>query len=234
MRVGARVANRGLDYRDNLSGTTRPYTMPLGPALTLGADFFPGALLTNDALANVGITGSASHSLFLTSNGPNGVSFPTRETSWELGARARLPLGEGEIAGVATIGQHGFSVEPSHPRDGSPDIASVLYTHLRIGADGRAQLGRFSLRAGASWLAVLDPGEIAGVAWYPGTSAQGIAGSVGAGFELGLGFEIRLDLDARFYFLDFHPNADDPEAVGGALDHYVAGHLTVAWRPDRL
>jgi hypothetical protein len=70
--AGLRLVNRGLAYRDDPTGSRRPYDLPLGSALALDATYYPGAHFTNDALAHVGLTVAASHSLFLSSAGPNG------------------------------------------------------------------------------------------------------------------------------------------------------------------
>jgi hypothetical protein len=113
-----------------------------------------------------------------------------------------------------------------------PEIASVAYAQVQLGADFVARVSGLTFRGGAAWLAVTDPGPIASPGWYPGASAQGAFATVGAGYDLGAGFEVRLDLEGRLYFLDFHPAEGDPAAVAGATDRYLAAQLGVAWRMD--
>jgi hypothetical protein len=162
--------------------------------------------------------------------GPNGVSYPTKDSRWGIGARGRLPIGASEIGVSVGWARHGFSVEASHPSDGAPDIASVSYGQVRLGADTRIGIGSFNLYAGAAYRAVVDTGDIDDSAWYPGTTAQGFSVNLGIGYALPLGFEVRADLGTEMYFLDFHASPDDPMAVGGATDQYLGGSLNLLWR----
>jgi len=96
-RVGLALMNRNFSYRDDLGGTTRPYTLPMGAALGFGAAWYPGAHFSNGALAHVGLTFDASHSLGMSTQGPNEVSYPTKDSRWGIGARGRLPIGDSEV-----------------------------------------------------------------------------------------------------------------------------------------
>jgi len=228
-RVGLALMNRNFSYRDDLGGTTRPYTLPMGAALGFGAAWYPGAHFSNGALAHVGLTFDASHSLGMSTQGPNEVSYPTKDSRWGIGARGRLPIGDSEVGLSVGWARHGFSVEAAHPSDGIPDIASVSYGQVRIGADTRIGIGAFNIYAGAAYRAVVDTGEIGEIAWYPGASGQGFSVDLGVGYELPLGFEIRADVGTEMYFLDFHASPDDPAAVGGATDQYLGGSLNAVW-----
>jgi hypothetical protein len=228
-RAGLLLLNRNFSYRDDLAGSTRPYTLPVGAALGLGAAYYPGAHFTNGVLAHLGLTFDASHSIGMSTQGPNDVSYPTNDSRWGIGARGRLPLGASELGLSVGFARHGFSVEAAHPSDGTPDIASVSYGQVRIGADTRIGLGDVNLYAGAAYRAVVDTGEISDVAWYPGASAQGFSLDLGIGYRLPLGFEVRADVGTEMYFIDFHASAEDPDAVGGATDRYLGGSLSAVW-----
>ncbi len=166
----------------------------------------------------------------MSTQGPNGVAYPTKDSRWGIGARGRVPVGNSEIGVSVGWARHGFSVQAEHASDGTPDIASVSYGQVRLGADTRIAVGNLNIYAGAAYRAVVDTGAISGAAWYPGTTAQGFSANLGLGYRLPLGFEVRADVGTEMYFLDFHASPDDPMAVGGAVDQYLGGSLNVLWR----
>lgn len=232
--LGLRGINRGIRYTGDEDGVMRPYDMPIGPSLTLGGEWYPGAHLTNGALAHLGVTLKLEQSVFLRSAGPNGASFPTSESYWALGMRTRFPLGEGRLSLSAAIARHAFSVEAEHPRDPAPDIATVAYTHGRFGADARAVMGAVTLTFDGAYLLVLDPGEIAEAHWFPGTTAHGVEAAIGFMYPLGDTFHLRASIDGRVYLLDFHPNDASSRNVGGALDRFIGATVAIGWemQPD--
>jgi len=232
--VGLRAINRGFRYIDDRSGMVRPYDMPLGPSLVLGAEWYPAGHFTNDAIAHLGVTASVEQSLFLTSAGPNGASYPTSESYLALGAKLRLPLGPSRVTIDAAIARHGFTVEAEHPRDPPPDIATVGYTHGRFGLGTRIAMGALQLTFDAAYLLVLDAGEIGESHWFPNTTAHGISAAIGFIYPLGDNFQLRGSLDGRVYLLDFHTTEDDANVVAGALDRFTGATVAVAWRipPD--
>ena len=227
--LGLRGLNRGFRYIDDRDGAMRPYDMPLGPGLAVGGEWYPGAHLTNDALAHIGLTADVEQSLFLSSAGPNGASYPTSESYWALGARARFPLGPSRLSLAAAIARHAFTIEVEHPSDPSPDIASVAYTHGRFGGDARIAMGSLSLTFDAAYLLILDAGEIAEDHWFPGTTAHGAEASVGFIYPLGDQFQLRGSIDARMYLLDFHSNDTDPRVVAGGLDRFIGATMALGW-----
>jgi len=227
--LGLRGVNRGMRYLDDRTGL-RPYDMPLAPEIALGGEWYPAAHFTNGVLAHVGLAGDFTQSLFLTSQGPNGVSYPTSDTRWSAGLRIRLPIDESRITLSAEYGHHAFSVEAAHPRDGSPDIASVDYENARFGAGTRVALGDLRLHFDAAYLYILDTGEIGQAHYFPRTTAHGIDAAVGFSYPLGSGFEVRGWIDGRLSLLDFHADEGDPVVAAGAMDRYIGATAALAWR----
>ena len=227
--LGLRGLNRGFRYIDDRDGAVRPYDMPFGPGIAVGGEWYPGAHFTNDALAHLGVTADVEQSLFLSSAGPNGASYPTSESYWALGARARFPLGQSRLSLAAAIARHAFTIEVEHPSDPSPDIASVAYTHGRFGGDARIAMGALSLTFDAAYLLILDAGEIAEDHWFPRTTAHGAEVSIGFMYPLGEQFQLRGSIDGRMYLLDFHTTDADPRVVAGGLDRFVGATLALGW-----
>ena len=228
-RLGLRFINRNFTYRDDVSGAALPYSLPFGAALAFGAELYPGALFSNGALAHIGLTFEGSHSMGMSTAGPDGVAWDTKDTTWGIGTRGRVPLGASEFGLSFGFARHSFSVDARESGGGNPDIASVSYAQLRIGADTRIRMGDINIYGAVAYRAVLDPGAIDDAFYYPGTTAQGVSFDFGVGYSLPLGFEVRADLGVEMYFLDFHPDPTVVTDVGGAVDRYIGGNLGVVW-----
>lgn len=230
-QLGLRAINRGFRYRDDRSGALQPYDMPFGPELTMGAEWYPGAHVTNGALAHIGLVARVEQSILLSSAGPNDTSYPTSDTYWAIGTRARIPVGDdGRVSFSAAYAHHSYSVEAAHPRDGSPSIGSVDYEHGRFGADARLPMGDLALTLDGAYLLVLDAGEIGDEHWFPRTTAQGMEASLGFIYPLGNDFQLRGSIDGRLYLLDFHTRDGDAMQIGGAIDRFIGATAAIAWR----
>ena len=229
--LGARAINRGFRYRNDATEGMPPYDMPAGPEVTLAAEWYPGAHFSNGPLAHIGLTMQLERSLFMSSAGPNGVSYPTSDTFFAVGTRLRLPVGASWLGASVGYGRHGFSVEAAHPRDPAPDMASVEYEQVRLGADARIAVGSTTLLLSGSWLAVLDTGEIGEAHYWPGATAQGFEAVAGFAYPIGAGFELRGAVDLRMYMLELHPDAVARQ-VGSATDRYIGATFGATWRMD--
>ena len=65
---------------------------------------------------------------------------------------------------------------------------------------------------------------------FPHVAAGGFDASIGAAVPLGIGFELRATFDYQHYFFAMNPNPGDRYILGGALDQYIGGTLSLAFR----
>src|SRR5690606_23778901 len=102
--AGLMVLNRGFSYSDiqGPSEMLQPYSLPLGPALALGGEWYPGAHFSNGLAAHLGLVGGFQHSFLLSSAGPEGATFDTTDSAWNLGAQLRIPLDRSRLTFHAT------------------------------------------------------------------------------------------------------------------------------------
>lgn len=224
--AGMRLFTRGYTYSQNVD--LRPdYNLPFGPAVAVEGVVFPGALLTDGHLARLGVDFGVRTSFGLQSQGAN-VSYPTNDTAWSAGAQYRLPLKELLNADATAVfqvgyGNHAFTVESVSPADPPPPIASVAYSHVRVGAAVRTQIASLGLDVGLGYRGVVDAGDV--VRLFPGTSVNGLDFHTDVSYPLLDGLDVVAGLDGQFYFLNLAPENQVQDVVASATDYNLGLRL---------
>ena len=227
-RAGMRLFHRSLDFSD-MAMPTRPYSLPLGPAVSFAADWYPAAHFMNGPLANLGASVLLEHAIGIGSAGPAGEAYDTSSTHWGIGARYRLPLGEHELAGSLGYEHEGYSID-APPTLTEPAFASVGYGSFRVGAAARVRVAEhLVLQADAGWLFVAGEGGIGSARWFPDSSAMGFDASLGGRYEVGYGFAVVATLDYRQYMLDLGAGSGGGQASASATDRYFGGHVLASF-----
>lgn len=235
-----RVVHRTFDYKDDLRGDLRDYTLNAGPGVGIKFQYYPGAHFTAGVGAQFGIDFEWERLFKIDSTRADGATFPTESQQFLIGLRWRYPKGRWEPSVVLDYGVHTFGFGVSGPpvpgEDNTAGIPSVKYEFVRLGAGFRVALGKnetYIIATNIAFRGVFSVGGIGTSTWFPEAKANGMDALLMFGFALPKGFEIRLSGDYRRYGFDLNPVPPPPEppyVAGGALDQYWGGALGVAWR----
>jgi hypothetical protein len=227
--LGLTYFTRSLRYNDDLFGELRPYTLSGAPAPALAIYWYPGAHFATGLAANFGIGLHAEYALGLSSKDSQGREFSTSEMELEGAARARIPLGDHEIALSAGAGIHSFGIDNAEG-DVDPDVPAVNYTFLRFGLEASIGiLDSLHLMVGGAYRPVLSAGEIMESAWFTRGSAAAVDASVQFAWEFMPGLDLRVGGEMKRYFYSLNPEPGDVRVAGGALDQYFSGTLAIGW-----
>jgi hypothetical protein len=227
--LGLRGMGRHLSFSNDASGTLRPYDLDLAPAVTLAADFFPGALATRGPLAHVGLTGGFEYAFGIASQNTAAQSFPTTAYAWFVGLLARAPIGPHELRVSVTGTSQLFQINSAS--DGTdPGVPTVAYHGLRVGLGTRLVLGeRAAILLGFGYRYVFDAGAFTAT-YFPHAAINAVDGMAGLAVRLAYGLEIRASLDLTYFFTNVNPQPMDTYQVGGASDLFYGGTLALALR----
>lgn len=227
--LGLTYFTRSLRYNDDLFGELRPYTLSGAPAPVLSIYWYPGAHFSTGMAANFGLGVHAEYALGLSSKDSQGREFSTSEMELEGAVRARLPLGDHEVALSAGAGIHNFGIDNA---DGGvdPDVPAVNYTFLRFGLEASVGiLDSLHLMLGGAYRPVLSAGEIMEPAWFTRGSAAAVDASVQIAWEFMPSLDLRIGGEMRRYFYSLNPEPGDPRVAGGATDQYFSGTIGIGW-----
>lgn len=239
---GMQAFSRSFEYHQDVNGSLHPYHLSLWPAFEAKVGYYPGAHVTRNMWANLGIVAGIARSFGATSS-IGDKTYGSTMQEFVVGTRFRLPLGRHEIGASFAYGNHSFVIDDDHDpvtlaangravsRDYVPDST---YSYLRPGLDTRLQFGKFRFGGGLGFRAIMDLGELTTAEWFPHATAMGLDMFLTAGFEVSPGLYITAGFDATRYALDMHTTRADINAprdvAGGAVDQYLAGRLGVEFR----
>jgi hypothetical protein len=239
---GIQMFSRSLEYHQDINGSLHPYDIPLWPAPEVRIGYYPGAHVTNNMAANIGLVAGIARS-FGASSSIGTSKYDTTLQEIVVGPRFRVPVRSHEIAISFLYGQHLFELQSDHDpttvaANGMPVnrsyVPDVRYEYLRPGLDARLAFGRVRFGAGFGYRAVLGLGQIASPTWFPHATAQAVDGFVNAGYEVIPGLYAMAGFDATRYALDMHTVSADRNAprdvAGGAIDQYLTVHIGVEYR----
>jgi hypothetical protein len=237
--IRAGVGFKGLNRSFNWSGgsdTLAAYSLAFAPAISVDAQWFPGAHFTNSFAGNIGIYGNADIVVGLSSSQENadgtGKSyFGTQANRLRLGGIVRFQIGKHEINAHGGYSTHRFGIAAIAANDGAPrpNIPSVNFKGARFGAGGRIAVASVVLDLGASFQTVADSGELSSAKYFPAATAFGLEASGGLSFALVDHLHARLGVEWSRYFLTLNSGADQTSAASAAGDQYISGTLSVLW-----
>lgn|GEM_PF-1623787 len=227
--VGGRALSRRMQYVDDLRGALPSYRLPAGPALVVGVDWYPGTLLTDGFWSNVGVTAAAEILVAAKSVMPDGTTYNTNSDSYRGGVTARLPLSRGELGLQATFGTHVFAFGESTRGSAQLLVPTVRYRSARAGLFGRVPLAkRLTLVTGAGAHKVWEKGELA-QSFFPRHKVGAVDGSLGVQWHLGEAWRLEVGAEYRRYFYAMRPEPGDRFIVGGAVDQYLSGTISMGF-----
>ncbi len=249
--LGLRGYSRNFQYTDAYGArdpsqhrTLSPYKLPFAPAFTVSGVFYPGAFFDSGVLGNIGLMGGLNVG-FATKTDyvqeqANGASttteLKTKSQDWDLGVRGRIPIGPFELALFAEYGIQTFILLGDEGGAKlAPLVPDVKYTFVRLGAEPRVRLGRFTAAGHIAprILTSLHQIDLARV-WFPGAKGRGLDFGVMIGYGLTNFLELVGGGDFVGYGFDFNDLPTDPTLApvlaGGATDRYWSGWIALRLR----
>ncbi len=212
------------------------------PGVFVSAMVYPFAFVQRRGVArNLGVSFVFDRVFTMTSNGRDlndgmDKSFSTIQQRWGLGLRYRAMFGNASLSAGLGYNRLAFVIE----RGGADlDMPNVEYEYVDVGATGRLPFGsRFALFAGGAYLVMLAAGEIQETAFYGGGSVQGVEAEIGIDIRIrprllgkigGRYQRIAYDFDGSGMQTTMRDGDGSDQDVGGALDEYLGGYVTVGY-----
>ena len=229
--AGVKLFGRRLFYKDDIFGTLSKYTLPVGPALQLEADWYPGAHFTRGIGAHVGLSVGFNYALGISSVATDGTRYGTSALRLRVGLIGRIPLGRIQLLPQVGYVLQNFNIANGANGAEKPNIPDVRYSIFRAGLGTRISVyGPLGVTAGFAYQAPLSTGEISSAAYFPRLKAGGLD----ANFGVAVGplfdhVEVRLGVEYIRYWYSMNPEPGDNSVAGGALDDSFGGSLMLAF-----
>lgn len=226
--VGVSLLSRKLDYVQAATPNLRRYELPFPfPQLDARAEFYPLALVRNDALAPLGVDFSIGLAPYLKSRRQSSPeSYPTSTMRITGGVRYRwAPFEKYAAAFIPMLGLNvrSFTVGPAADGtslDGLPDVSFVglragLGLELPILPDFLIFFGRFCI------MPTFSSGELISAAYFPSGSTLGLEFNGGLALKLVSFFQIRVAFEFEQYGSTFSTQPTDTYVAAGSVDRYL-------------
>lgn len=233
VEAGVEVLNRKLEYTQVATSNLRRYDLPIYGQLTVGAQFYPLALVRDDLLAGLGVELNLALAPWLQSRLASITEpFPTSALRIDALIRFNLqpvksfPLVITPYAGLRT---QSFTVSPladGRRIDGLPNIA-FLGLRVGLGLEVPLIVGRLDLFGRFGILPVFTSGEVSSPAFFPNGGAFGLEGCAGLGVQILPFLAVRGSFEFTRYGLTFTTQPTDPYVAAGAVDTYLGGKIVV-------
>jgi hypothetical protein len=235
---GLRAVNRNFTYKDTPAElfpnkgypTLVPIQLPLGPALFIDGNFYPGALATSGVAAHIGLAfgyelNFGTNAIFAEGS-PIERTLHTQASQFYLGARARIPFGAHELGLLGAYGQQKFQLTGDEAAPLAPD---VHYKFVRLGLDAKFGFGDVAIGGHLGTRLVSDTGGLR-TDWFPNTKTKSLEAGLFLRYRVTRALEIVVAGDLLRYAFDFNPipPQTDPwskPVAGGATDQYLTGSL---------
>lgn len=229
--VGPRVLQRSLSWSDNDARALGSYALPGGPAVAVDAQFFPAALFTNAAIANLGVSASFEESVGIVSTDEQGERYGTSAMRFRVGALWRIPVSRFTFSPHAGWSMQSFTFgTQSVNRVPRVSIPNVRYGTVRAGLLVDVRLaGPLSLQAGGAYQHVLSMGEVASDRFFSRATALGADFEAALAARVTSNLELRLSAEYQRYWLSTHAQPGDPWTASAAVDEYRSILLTAAF-----
>jgi hypothetical protein len=228
LAVGAGAFSRDFSYSADATALGS-YHMNIGPMLSGSLQWYPLAPATISFVSWIGLIGSGDYGLGLKSSTPNGPSLRTSSYRYSGGLKFRIPMGNSELGLSGSYGSSTFSIKDQNPPAGSTAIPDVKYRFIRPELSARVGVLRtFWILAGASYMQALKGGQITST--FPNATAKGFGGSFGLAWEVSDSIELRVIAEYSRIALTMNSQPQDPVSAQGAVDQYLLGRGTFAYR----
>jgi hypothetical protein len=228
LALGAGAFSRDFSYSAD-AAALGSYHLNVGPMLSGSLQWYPLAPATSSFVSWIGLIGSGDYGLGLKSSTPNGPSLRTTSYRYSGGLKFRIPMGNSEIGLSGSYGSSTFSIKDQSPPPGSTAIPDVKYQFIRPELSARVGILRtFWVLAGASYMQALKGGQI--TATFPNATAKGFGGSFGLAWEVSDSIELRVIAEYNRVALTMNSQPQDPVRAQGAVDQYILGRGTFAYR----
>lgn len=231
LAVGLKLFARRFYYNQDIFQSLSKYNLPVGPALQVEADWFPGAHFTKGPAANVGISFGFNYALGISSVANDGTRYGTSASRLRLAVMGRIKLGILELQPHFGWVMQSYTIAGGATGTAKPNVPDVRYSNLRVGLGTKLSLfGPLAVTAGFAYQAPLSTGEISSAAYFPRLKAGGLDANFGV--TIGPLFnhvELRLSVDYIRYWFTLNPEPGDASVAGGALDDYRGASLMVAF-----
>ncbi|MCC6998439.1 MAG: hypothetical protein IT370_27755 [Deltaproteobacteria bacterium] len=248
IRLSAGVTFIGRDFAFANSRTELPsYKGVPTPAGLIEAELYPLALAGGGPMRRLGLGLVLERviTMHTEDNDAPGLEIPTRRQRLEFDVRYRHQLGDRAsrtaFTGRAGYGNHLFAIDDYDPdRDGNTNrkLPNVSYRYALLGAGVRIPIVRtlFQTYVDAAYLLVLDTGEIGKATSFGGGFVGGLDGELGLDIRPTRSLTLRIGGRYTRFFYDFDnsgrladQNNDGKQDVGGALDQYFGGFVSLGY-----
>jgi len=226
--IGAGAFSRDFAYSAD-AAALGSYHLNVGPMLSGSLQWYPLAPATTSFVSWIGLIGSGDYGLGIKSSTPNGPSLRTTSYRYSGGLRFRIPMGNSEIGLSGSYGSSTFSIKDQNPPPGSTSIPDVKYQFIRPELSVRVGILRsFWILAGGSYMQGLKSKQI--TATFPNATAKGFGGSFGLAWGVSSSIELRVIAEYTRVNLTMNSQPQDPVRAQGAVDQYLLGRGTFAYR----
>lgn len=233
VEVGASVLGRSLDYVQAATPNLRRYSIFPFPQIDARVEFYPMALVRDDALAGLGVDLSVGLAPYLKSRRQSTAeSYPTSTMRIMGGVRYRwMPFDSYKAAFIPMLGVSVRSFSLGTASDGTSldGLPNVNFVGLRAGLglelpilkDLLGFFGRFCV------VPVFSSGQLVSSAFFPNGSTFGLEANAGLSLKLVSFLSLRVAFELEQYASSFKTEATDTYVAAGSVDRYLGGSAAV-------
>lgn len=229
VEVGTSLLTRRLDYVQAATPNLRRYELPFFPQIDARLEFYPLALVKDDALAPLGVDFALGLAPYLKSRRQSSPdAYPTSTMRIAAGVRYRwTPFEKYKAAFIPLLGVNvrSFTVGPAADGTRLDGLPNVGFVGLRAGLglelpipvldDLLTFFGHFCVNPAFS------SGELVSSAFFPNGSTLGLEARAGVDVRL-VGFlHVRLAFELEQYGSSFTTQPTDTFVAAGSLDRYL-------------
>jgi hypothetical protein len=230
--VGTDLTGRALTFVQTSTPNLRNYALPIFALPAVHLEFYPLALMRDDALAGLGIEGGFAFAPYLKSRlASDTATFATTAMRVDVGLRFRiLPVASFPIAFVPYAGLRlqSYSVGAASTNE-LLGLPNVNYTGLRAGLGLEVPLvanlltvfGRFGV------IPVFSSGQLISTTYFPSGSTFGLEADVGVGVQVLPVLQLRASFEYTQYAATFKTTPTDTYVAAGATDRWLGGNVSV-------
>jgi hypothetical protein len=232
VEAGVSLLSRKLDYVQAATPNLRRYELPFPfPQIDVRAEFYPLALVRDDALAGLGVDFAIGLAPYLKSRRQSSPeSYPTSTTRITGGLRYRwMPFEKYAAAFIPMLGINVRSFTVGAASDGTTldGLPNVSFVGLRAGlglelpilTDFLYFFGRFTI------IPCFSSGQLISSAYFPNGSTLGLDFNAGLGVKVLSFLSFRAAFEFEQYSSKFTTQPTDTYVAEGSIDRYMGVSL---------